>query len=150
MHQHTHFEIGKRITNHGCYVITYVFKGQLNNEVLAEFKKISCTCSFIPNGTTGFIQVCDVAINKPLKDRISELAETHYGNHEEKWIKGKYTVGDRRVMLTEWVGQAWEDLHKYDSEVIRQAFRNVGLSLPVDGSEDHKIKIKGLPSIEVG
>lgn len=41
-----------------------VFKGQLNNEVLAEFKQINCTCSFIPSGTTRFIQVCNVGINK--------------------------------------------------------------------------------------
>jgi hypothetical protein len=47
-----------------------VFKGQLNNKVLAEFKRINCTCSFILGGTTGFIQVYDVAINKPLKDQI--------------------------------------------------------------------------------
>ena len=45
-----------------------VFKGQFNNEVLAEFKQMNCTCSFIPSRTTGFIQVCDVAINKLLKD----------------------------------------------------------------------------------
>jgi hypothetical protein len=45
-----------------------VFKGQLNDKVLAAFKQINCTCSFIPSGTTGFIQVCDVAINKPLKE----------------------------------------------------------------------------------
>ena len=32
-----------------------LFKGQLNNNVLAEFKRINCTCSFIPGGTTGFI-----------------------------------------------------------------------------------------------
>jgi len=32
-----------------------VFKGQLNNKVLAEFKRINCTCSFIPSSTTGFI-----------------------------------------------------------------------------------------------
>jgi hypothetical protein len=49
-----------------------VFKGQLNDEVIAAFKRINCTCSFIPSGTTGCIQVCDVAINKPLKDRIAE------------------------------------------------------------------------------
>jgi len=55
-----------------------VFKGQLNNEVLAEFKRINCTCNFIPDGTTGFIQVCNVAINKPLRDWIAELAEIHY------------------------------------------------------------------------
>jgi hypothetical protein len=45
-----------------------VFKGQLNDEVLAEFKQMNCTCSFIPSRTTGLIQVCNVAINKPLKD----------------------------------------------------------------------------------
>jgi hypothetical protein len=71
-----------------------VFKGQLNNEVLAEFKRMNCTCSFIPSGTTGFIQVCDVAINKPLKDWISELSEIHYDNHEDQWIENKYTVSD--------------------------------------------------------
>jgi len=53
-------------------------------------------------------------------------------------------------MLTKWVRQAWDDLHRYDSKVIRQAFRDVGLALLVDGSQDDKIKIKDLPSIKVG
>jgi hypothetical protein len=60
-----------------------VFKGQLNDKVLAEFKRINCTCSFIPSRTTDFIQVCDVAINKLLKDQISELAEIHYNNYKD-------------------------------------------------------------------
>src|SRR5271169_4921171 len=93
-----------------------VFKGQLNDEVIGAFKRINCTCSFIPGGTTGYIQVCDVAINKPLKERIAEQAEIHYDQNEEKWIEGKYSVGERRVMLSKWVGQAWEDLHKFDSD----------------------------------
>jgi hypothetical protein len=92
-----------------------VFKGQLNDKVLTAFKQINCTCSFIPGGTTGFIQVCDVAINKPLKERIAEQAELHYDQNEAKWIEGKYTVGERRVMLVSWVAQAWDDLHKYNS-----------------------------------
>jgi hypothetical protein len=61
-----------------------VYKGQLNNIVLAEFKQINCTCSFILGGTTGFVQVCDVTINKPLKDRIAKLAEIHYDAHKEE------------------------------------------------------------------
>jgi hypothetical protein len=76
-----------------------VFKGQLNNKVLAKFKQINCICSFILSGTTGFIQVCDVAINKPLKDQIAELAKIHYDAYEEQWIKNKYSVGGRQVML---------------------------------------------------
>ena len=127
-----------------------VFKGQLNDDVLAEFKRINCTCSFIPSSTTSFIQVCDVAINKPLKNRIAELAEIYYDNHKEEQIKNKYSVSDRRVMLVQQVAQAQEDLHKYNSETIRQAFRDVGLALPIDGSQDSELKIKDLPSIQVG
>ena len=127
-----------------------VYKGQLNNTVLAKFKRMNCTCSFIPSGTTGFIQVCDVAINKPLKDRIAELAKIHYDTYEDQWIKNKYIVSDWRVMLTQWVRQAQDDLHRYNSEFIKQAFRDVGLSLPTDGSQDNQIKIKDLLGIQVG
>ena len=91
-----------------------------------------------------------MAINKPLKDWIAELAKIYYDAYEEQWIKNKYSVSDRQVMLVSWVAQAWDDLHKYDSKSIRQAFRDVGLALPIDGSQDNKIKIKDLPDIQVG
>ena len=83
-----------------------VFKGQLNNKVLAKFKHINYTCSFILGGTTGFIQVCDVAINKPLKDQIAELAKIYYNTYEEQQIKNKYFVSNRQVMLVSQVAQA--------------------------------------------
>jgi hypothetical protein len=76
-----------------------VFKGQLNNKGLAEFKRINYTYSFILGRTTGSIQVCDVAINKPLKDRIAELAEIYYDAYKEQWIENKYSVSDRQAML---------------------------------------------------
>jgi hypothetical protein len=68
---------------------------------MAEFKKINCTCSFIPSSATGFIQVCDVGINKVLKKQVSDLADLHYDAHEQQWIENKYTVGQRRVMLVD-------------------------------------------------
>jgi hypothetical protein len=52
-------------------------------------------------------------------------------------------------MLASWVGQAWEDLHKFNSESIRQAFREVGLALPINGSWDNKIKIKDIPDLKI-
>ena len=96
-----------------------VYKRQLNNIVLTEFKQINCIYSFILSGTTGFVQVCDVAINKPLKDRIAKLVEIHYNAHKEEQIKNKYTVSDRQVMLTKQVRQAQDNLYRYDSESIR-------------------------------
>ena len=91
----------------------------------------------------------DVSINKPLKNRISELADMSYEKNLEKWENGKYTVGDQRIMLTHWVGQAWREMHQQNTDLIRQTLRNVGLSLAVDGSEDHELKIKDIPNQEV-
>jgi hypothetical protein len=82
-----------------------VYKGQLNNTVLAKFKQINCICSFILGRTTGFIQVCVVTINKPLKDCIAELAEIYYNTYKDKWIKNNYPVNDHQVTLTKWVRQ---------------------------------------------
>src|SRR5277367_2186230 len=53
-------------------------------------------------------------------------------------------------MLVSWVAQAWDNLHKYNSNLIRQTFTDLGLSLPTDGSRDKEIKIKDLPNVEVG
>ncbi len=53
-------------------------------------------------------------------------------------------------MLTKWVGQAWRELHANNSELIRQTFCNLGLSLAVDGSEDEELSIRDLPGIDVG
>jgi hypothetical protein len=32
-------------------------------------------------------------------------------------VEGAYSVSQRRVLLTKWVGQAWEDMHAEDSDV---------------------------------
>ena len=41
-------------------------------------------------------------------------------------------------------------MHTEDSDMIRQAFQQVGLGLPIDGSRDHEIKIKDFPEVQVG
>ncbi|KAG0135100.1 hypothetical protein HOY82DRAFT_537032 [Tuber indicum] len=53
-------------------------------------------------------------------------------------------VGRRRVAVTWAVGEAWDIFTREKAEVIRNSFRVVGLSLPIDGSEDTKLSIKGL------
>ena len=127
-----------------------VFSGQKTKEVIHSFKALKCTTSFIPSGTTGFVQVCDTVVNRSLKARIEELADQYIDEHERDWVEGKYSVSQRRVLLTKWVGQAWEDMHAEDSDMIRQAFQQVGLGLPIDGSRDHEIKIKDFPEVQVG
>ena len=53
-------------------------------------------------------------------------------------------VGRRRIAVTWAVGEAWERFSAEKTEVVRRAFRVVGLGLPIDGSADHEISIKGI------
>ena len=61
-----------------------VFSGQKTKEVIASFKALKCTTSFIPGNTTGFIQVCDTVVNKSLKARIKELADQYIDKNERE------------------------------------------------------------------
>ena len=61
-----------------------VFASQKTKEVIASFKALNCTTSFIPGGTTGFVQVCDTVINRSLKARIEELANQYIDENERE------------------------------------------------------------------
>lgn len=65
------------------------------------FRKLNTTVFFILSGCIGYVQVLDVVLNKPLKDRISELADLSYETNFEKWEKKTYTVNERRILLTQ-------------------------------------------------
>jgi hypothetical protein len=41
-------------------------------------------------------------------------------------------------------------MHTEDSNIIQQAFQQVGLGLPIDRSRDYEIKIKDFPDVQVG
>jgi hypothetical protein len=125
------------------------FAPQMTEEVTAEFAKLNCTTSYIPSGCTGFVQVLDVSLNKPLKALVAQAAEDHADKYASQYEEGAFTVADRRVLLTEWVGTAWTQLHTEYKQTIINTFRHVGLSLCPDGSEDHEIKIKGLDNIAI-
>src|SRR3981081_1164734 len=81
-----------------------VFSSQKTKEVIYSFKALKCTTSFIPSGTSGFVQVCDTVVNRSLKARIEELADQYIDEHEMDWVEGKYSVSQRRVILTKRVG----------------------------------------------
>jgi hypothetical protein len=67
---------------------------------------LNCTTSYIPGGCTGFVQVLDVSLNKPLKALVVQAAADHADKYHKKYTAGDFTVGDRRVLLTKWVAQA--------------------------------------------
>ena len=123
---------------------------KLQEELRNAFTKLNVTLSLIPGGCTGYVQVLDVLINKLIKAYIAEYEDLWLEENFELWESGKWSVGERRILMTHWVYKAFERVHLEHKNAIISCFKNVGLSLPVDGSEDHLLKIRDLPGITVG
>jgi hypothetical protein len=129
---------------------TRLKEDKLQQQLRDELAKLKVTLSLIPGGCTGYIQVLDVLINKLIKAYIEEYEDLWIKENFEVWESGKWSVGDRRILLTHWVAKAFERVHLEHKDAIIACFKNVGLSLAIDGSEDHLLKIRDLPNITVG
>ena len=53
------------------------------------------------------------------------------------------TAGDRRILTTKWVANAWQKV-KQNKDLIIRSFLKCGISNSLDGSEDHLVNIRGL------
>ena len=54
----------------------------------------------------------------------------------------KLKVGELRVLLINALNNAWEKMCENPKQMIA-SFRDVGISLNIDGSEDHQMKFQG-------
>jgi len=127
---------------------------RLQQELRDAFKKLNVTLSIIPGGYTGYVQVLDVLINKLInkliKAYIEEYEDQWVEEHFDEWEAGKWSVGDRRVLLTEWIAKAFERVHLEHKDAIIACFKSVGLSLAVDSSEDHLLNVRDCPNLIFG
>lgn len=75
--------------------------------VINTVKEHNIMLSMILGGCSGLTQPLDISINFPLKEMFREEVE-QYIEQEEEIGKRNWTVGNRRVMTTICIGQAWE------------------------------------------
>jgi len=122
------------------------YRAHLTPPVIQTCRDNNVIPSLIPAGTTPMTQPLDTAINKPFKGLVKEFTEELSERKEclEGENAGKGSVGQHRVVTTEVVGRAWEEWHLSNSrrKIVIQSCRDTGISLPVDGSCDRKLKIK--------
>ena len=127
-----------------------VHKAQMTESVQAVLTdKCDTLPVYVPGGCTPLVQPLDVVINAPLKKKIEKLSMQHVQENLQQYVNGKFTASERRVLLTSWIGQAWEELSSNKSMIIR-AFKKCGISVAADGSEDDEVEIMGLEKYEIG
>jgi len=131
-------------------IAKFMAEQKMREDLKEELRIQNITSSIIPGGGTGFVQPLDICFNKLIKGLIREQEEEHWDKHQEEWKAGKFTRPKQRVLLISWVGNAWLKMHEIHKELIIKTFRQTGLSLNPDGSEDHELKIRDLPGIDIG
>ena len=52
-------------------------------------------------------------------------------------------AGERRILITKWLGAAWHKLNTNYPKYREKLFYKTGLLMTADGSEDHRIKPEG-------
>ena len=74
--------------------------------------------------STWLHKYCSATRSQSMLHWSGTAAAQHMEENLEAYLTGKFTAGERRVLLTQWVGQAWE---------IR-SFKKCGISTAADGS----------------
>ncbi|PVH67305.1 hypothetical protein DL98DRAFT_600687 [Cadophora sp. DSE1049] len=83
-----------------------------------------------------------------IKHDYSHVSEYPLSNHEPRLLVldafASYKHTGKKV------GEAWRRIYTDYRETIIKTFKNLGLSLNLDGSEDSELKIRDLPNITIG
>ena len=80
-------------------------------------------------------------INKLIKAYIKEYKDIWIKEYFDEQEAGKQLVRERWILMTYQVAKAFERVYLEYKDVIITYFKNVGLSLTVDSSEDHLLKV---------
>ena len=102
----------------------------------------------VPPGCTSRVQPLNVSINKPFKEEVKRQQEKHMSDNLQLYTEGKLSAWKRRVLLTKWVGEAWQEINRNNETVIR-SFKKCGISLALDGNENDEINIEGIPDYDM-
>ena len=139
----------KRACDGEMLLVLDVHRAQKTERILDRLSSLQTHPMYIPGGTTGLIQPLDVVVNAPFKAFVKQLADKHIHDNLDAYVQGTISAKERRVLFTKWVGEAWDHVCLQKESIIR-SFRKCGISLPIDGSMDSEINIKGLESYAVG
>ena len=118
--------------------------GQLQLGFANALRRGGCLRWMLPPDCTDLTQPVDAGIGLMLRLEIGRQCDKWMwvDANLERW-EGSMTASERRVLMTEWVGEAWKVVMSKHSSLF-SSYERVGGLMTADSSEDDKIKIEGL------
>lgn len=109
------------------------FRGHTTDEMKTALKRLNTDLVVIPGGMTSMLQVIDVVVNKPFKDKLKEYYNEWMINGEHFFTRNGNLKKPSIRNLCEWILQAWEQI---SPQSIVAGFKKCCISNALDGSED--------------
>ena len=94
----------------------------------------------------GYAQVLKTLISREHQDWLDR------DDNADRWFQNEkpYTAMERRILITNWAGEAWKKLSKPEYDNLRKScWLKTGCLLTADGSDDNLVKLEGLDGYEV-
>ena len=98
----------------------------------------------LPENHTDKIQLIDTGCGRMMKVKIPAAMDRWLETEDnlDKWHE-KLSAKDRRILMTQWTGEAWSEL-KENKGFLKRLFEKTGCLLTIDGSGDEYITPQGL------
>ena len=117
---------------------------QTTDDFRKSLLKSDTKVHLLKSNCTDEIQVIDAGIGKKTKALISQRCDDWLQEDTdlERWVNGTLTASDRRVLLTKWLADAWEEVCKTTD--FEKVGHRTGCLMTTDGSEDKEICPQGI------
>ncbi|RPB03805.1 hypothetical protein L873DRAFT_1856594 [Choiromyces venosus 120613-1] len=98
------------------------------------------------------VQPLNLSITKPFKSMLCDILEelldqyedTHHQSLQEIQKSNTSAIAKCWVLVTQVVGQVWDQFCLKHQELIVETFHKLGLTLTIDGSSDGELSVKGI------
>ena len=126
-----------------------LFADNLYGQTTEDFKRVLKECNtllwLLPPKCTDEVQPVDAGYGRLFKVLVGKSLDAWLlnGGNVERWESNKLTASDRRVLITQWVGEAAKQIDS-DIRYRRRLFEKTGLAMTEDGSDDNLINLEGV------
>uniref|UniRef100_A0A674I2H4 DDE-1 domain-containing protein n=1 Tax=Terrapene triunguis TaxID=2587831 RepID=A0A674I2H4_9SAUR len=110
-----------------------MFRAHKTDEVKNVAKNMKTTLAVIPGGLTSVLQLLDVCLNKPFKDRLRKMWSEWMCSGMAKLTEGRNHMKPEINLVAQWIKDSWVSI---PSEMVEKSFRKCCISNALDGSED--------------
>jgi hypothetical protein len=93
----------------------------------------------------------DNGLGAMVKHKIGVLQEIWLEDDDnmELWESNQLSASNRRVLISNWVGDALEDIYTNNVSTLWKYFEGAGALMTIDGTGDDKIRLEGWPADKV-